>query len=699
MTTTQPPSEAAPAGIRPTLRGYQQAAIDTISDLYDGGHHRATLVLPCGTGKTLTASTLTATADRLLVLVPTIALATQTAHHLSKVRPLQRLVLVCSPASRGETKQDPPDPRPLADSAAAGASGGTGGSLGPAEDSDDLTTPRDLAAKIGATLTTDPDTIAEHLASPGPVTLVATYASHAAVAEATNNANTTWDYLVCDEAHHTAGLAHKTWASVLDPAVLPASKRLFLTATPRELATDPTAVDETGEPIQVASMSNPGLYGPLIQPITLRDAINDGYLSDYRIAVVTVTEDEIASLVSPDGELLDDQGVDGLALTDPDTGVRHHLDPHTVATQIALLRYAAENPEVSTALVFHNRIAASRAWERGFDTITRLAQYTGVATPQAGATCHHLDGSSNHLHRDQVLTSLAATPPRTLNVVSNCRVLSEGVDVPALDAVVFAQPRTSAPDIVQAVGRCLRPHPAGRARRAVIVVPVLAPSDSKLSVEALTATTGYATVWQVLTALAHEDIALYRQLAWMRTNPTRPAPPGEEPMVEFSNPALITPELADQWRLRILNRTTSGWAVFATKMANQFAKDGNQYPRRGLRLADGYPIGERAHQIRRLHQDGRIHPQIVRFVEDTVPGWAWDPTPAKSSQRTWHEWARLLDHYVTHTGSTLVPQHALITDPRTGVRAPIGAWLHRQRQRWDRLTPDQQQHLTTTLNR
>lgn len=346
-------------------------------------------------------------------------------------------------------------------------------------------------------------------------------------------------------------------------------------------------------------------------------------------------------------------------------------------------------------MVFTNRVAASRQWADSWAAITHVLPERH--RPRGATGCTHLDGTMAPGQRRAALDTLTGVPDGDLRLVSNCRVLAEGVDVPALDAVVFAQPRTSHPDIVQIVGRALRPHPTGPDRKALVVVPVLVDDDDYgPDVEAPIATRGFLPVWQVLTALAHEDTALYDSLARARAD----VDTGRDPVDALSDIDHLDLDLsafphdaAANIGLRVLRSTTTPWATLVARLRDHVHAGGDTHPRAGYHLRDGYPLGQRVRAARAAHAAGRLHPAVTRMFQQ-VPGWDWEqPSPGKT-RRAFEDYITLLRHHVTTTGVPAVRPYEATTSP-DGDRVPIGAWLHRQRRR--DLTPEQEQQLVDVL--
>lgn len=618
------------------LRDYQRDAVEQVQRAWSDGHTAATVVLPCGTGKTAVAVAATAGVSQVVVLVPTNALLEQTAAVWERSCPQMAQLWVTSAR---------PDP----------ASG------------DDLPAPPEA--------TTDVDVIADRLGQPRPVVVCATYASAGKVAAGCAQAGVTVGVVIADEAHRTAGEAGQQWHQSTQQ--IPTRRRLFLTATPREVTADERNRDPiTGELVPVVSMDDPAIYGPRFTSLSLRQAIANRWLSDYRIAVVAVTPDDLPAPTAG-GEVVTDTGQ---IITDIDAA----------AAQVALLRYAATHPDVNSVLAFHNRVADSAAWVDQLDSVVHVLSPADRPAGTVNAT--HIDGTMTGTVRAEALERLAHVPSGSLHVVSNCRVLSEGVDVPALDAVLFAQPRTSAPDIIQIVGRALRLHPTSRRRKATIIIPVFVDTGDRSTVETVIARTNFYRAWQVLTALAYEDHALYATLARLAANlpPTTPQP-GEEDAVEVEIDTSALPAgWADQFGLRLLNRTVNPWEVLAVHYRDHINAGGSPVPGTEFTRHD-YPLGRRLSEIRSLYRAGKLpDPVVARFEE--LPAWTWTPRTAR--RRSFDQWVELCAAHVAHTGmSTIAPyEKRTLSD---GTVATVGAWLHKQRHA--RLTREQRDQLTAAV--
>lgn len=625
------------------LRDYQQRALEHLEGLYASGHPRATLVLPCGTGKTIVAAHLVATLHHkrrslTVMLVPTVDLLSQTIDRIATSISAATFLAVCS--NQALSVDDMPIP----------------------------TTEVAEAHALGEPVTTDPEAVADVLRSSRHLVVVATYASVGVVIEAVTNTARTVDLLICDEAHRTAGFTSKAWGKPLDNTLLPAHRRLFMTATTR-IVTAPESLPEDADPTdwQVVSMDSVADYGPHVAPLSFRDAINQGYLSDYRIAVVAVTDTDVYRQM---GRAHSGGG---------------HFDARTAAAQVAILNYAQRHQYLRSILAFHSSIAASKQWSRELRQVADHGAYDLDA-----ANVVHVDGESAPAQRTRARNVLADSD--ALGVVSNCKLFAEGVDVPALDAVLFAGPRTSSPDIVQIVGRAMRPHPGGKDRKALIILPVIDNVDDASPIDVKVARSTHLAAWQVLTTLAEDDeVANYALVQWRSytENPEETLPVNTVAI----DTSLIPDTAADSFRLRLVRRTTSHYILTAHKLTEFFSRTGHANPPAAYVTADGYPLGQRIRHTRVADSEGRLPPRI-RAMFDAVPGWRWTAA-SRTLRRTPDEWIDLIETHVQQTGIRTVHAWEKTKDDH-GQHAKIGDWLHNLHRH--KLTTEQRTRLAQVVN-
>jgi predicted helicase len=486
-------------------RPHQTEAITKATEAFETVD-RGKLIMACGTGKTFTslrlAERVTPGNARILFLAPSISLVAQTLREWTAeaLAPIHAFV-VCSDTKVGR-------------------------------DEEDLRT-HDLAYPA----TTDAHKIALHagkLSTDRRTVVFSTYQSIQVVADAQKQGLGEFDLIVCDEAHRTTGLTlpgedPSDFSKVHHNHIVKARKRLYMTATPRIYADkSKDKAEETSAALY--SMDDPEIYGPEFYRLGFGKAVDKDLLSEYKVLIVAVEEDKMAALANLynfDGEKAIDtrfatkiigswKGLSkrGLMLVDDD------------GQQEA----ATEDPApMRRAVAFSRSIKDSKQTTDVFGKLVDLYLEKHVDDGGAGMVgCHldHVDGTMNALKRQGALEWLKANPGEgQCRILSNARCLSEGIDVPALDAVVFFDTRESIVDIVQSVGRVMRK--AEGKRYGYIILPVGIPSSKVKDYNSyIDSDPQFKGIWKVIKALrAHDeslvDEAEFRRKIKVITDPAR----------------------------------------------------------------------------------------------------------------------------------------------------------------------------------
>ena len=492
--------DAAPA-LKPkkALRPHQIKAVGVVTDQLALAE-RGKLIMACGTGKTFTslkiAEAMAGRGGRVLFLVPSLSLLSQTLTEWTQESavPLHSFA-VCSDSDVGKKRK---------------------------KDDDVVQT---FAHELRYPATTNAGRLAEEIARRHDAAhmsvVFATYHSIEVVSRAQNKFDLPpFDIVICDEAHRTTGVTfgdddESHFVQVHDAAFIHAAKRLYMTATPRIYADSAKALAEK-ENAALCSMDDPTKYGETLHTITFSEAVAQGLLVDYKVIVLAIEESHVNRrlqelLKNEDNQIKVDDAArivgcwkalskQGLTLD----GLEE--DPAAMRRAVAFCQVIETQHKGKTHKVSSKNIAAM------FQDVVQSYQQTAdeeekAQFPEAFAlTCEaeHVDGGMNASQKEEKLNWLKEeTPADICRVLSNVRCLSEGVDVPALDAVLFLSPRNSQVDVVQSVGRVMRNAPGKK--RGYVVLPVVIPAGMEPH-EALDNNNTYRVVWQVLQALrSHDD--------------------------------------------------------------------------------------------------------------------------------------------------------------------------------------------------
>ncbi|MGN6553761.1 MAG: restriction endonuclease, partial [Verrucomicrobiota bacterium] len=473
-------------------RDDQKAAIADVTKGFTAAD-RGKLIMACGTGKTFTALKIAeklAPNGHVLFLVPSLSLLSQTLREWTaeSVRPIHSLA-VCSDSNIGKRNLKGDD------------------------DKGDITTydlafPATTSARQIVGQYQAIQRMAERKKSAAQMTVVfSTYQSIQAVSDAQKAGLPEFNLIICDEAHRTTGVTlsgedESHFVKVHDANFIKAKKRLYMTATPRVYG-DEAKVKAGQADAELCSMDDVSLFGEEFHRLGFGEAVSKNLLSDYKVLVLAVDEKYVNKAFQR--QIADKNNEidlnDAVRITGCWNGLAKRFDQAT-ATAADL---QGDVLHMRRAVAFSRSIKDSKAFVEKFAQI--IAAYRETH-PDAENLLHcdldHVDGTFDALKRNARLDWLKAkTPENTCRILSNARCLSEGVDVPALDAVLFLNPRKSIIDVVQSVGRVMR-RAEGK-KYGYIILPIGIPADVPAE-EALKDNEKYKVVWQVLQALrAHDD--------------------------------------------------------------------------------------------------------------------------------------------------------------------------------------------------
>ncbi|MGW5353381.1 Helicase associated domain protein [Streptomyces sp. NPDC004031] len=572
-----------------TLRPYQAEAVDAIhAGLADGG--RGQLHAACGAGKTLMAIT---AADRILpgdgliaVFVPSLALVAQFISDWRTFSTVDSVLAVCS---------------------------------------DDTVTDSSFHVDdVPADVTTSPQAITAWLTNArGRRLLVSTYISAYRVGEALHAIGATVDLAVFDEAHHLAGRQDFVTRRIVTDQAMPCRRRLFMTATPR---VEDARTESTG----LMSMDDPAVFGPVLYRYPWVRAIQDGYLDDYRIVVMGITEQQIMDLLADEEhEYVDRAGAPDL---------------RTLAAQ-AVIGKAAAQYGLRRIIAFCTRLDVAREFASTMgSTIRRLPP---ADRPDGVLHAQRISGDMRHTQRQAALDRLRQPPEGGWTVLTNVRCLTEGLDVPAVDAVAFTHPKRSQVDIIQAVGRALR-RSGGKQGTATIVVPIVVP-DSTEEVGDLEPG-DFRVLWQVVRALRAHDDTLGIELDAQRSHETSSNPqlPGR---ITIELPAGSSDTMLRQLRALVVKQTTSSW-WHGYGWAREFAQQHGH-----LRVPithvteDGTQLGVWIQNARQHRRKGWLRPDRVVALDSI--GMVWD---VRTTGSMWTRFVAELAAFKKTHGHAAVPQ-------------------------------------------
>ncbi|MFD9566063.1 Helicase associated domain protein [Streptomyces sp. NPDC059994] len=702
-----PSTTSSRTSVRRVLRQDQQAAVDSAVRHLKKPGTRGHMVSACGTGKTLIALRTAEALDaaHLLIAVPSLDLIGQWAA-----------------AARADGRREPL----MAVSSLRAER-------------------HPLLAGAGAVSTNSGEYLAYWLTRHKKATVFVTLDSLPRIEESLRSSFTAplFDLLIVDEAHRTAGSWDKQWTMIHDNARIRAERRLYLTATPYEWEAprlteapgtrpQPKRTAATAPPWEapslIASMDQVQTFGPRLHTYSHATAIEDGVLADYQLLVPTITDTDLRTI-----------------LTDPDlqTGFGPSAR-RTTALHLGVLKAMREH-DLHDVIVFFQQVADAADFARQIGHTLRTLPDSERPDWAGDLIVQSVNGTHTAKQRHQILTRFA-TAERA--VLTNAQVLGEGVDLPAVDAVVFADRTASVRRIVQALGRALRKPPTTATKTASLVIPAYIPPSADPT-DLLG--TPFEALWLVTAALRHHDQSIAARAP--RKNSKHRLDRDTHQLIarRFRFDFTLAPDRIAQ-AMDLLAWPADGAVLSEPRRAGLAAATRYHKEHGHLRVptnyedAYGHRLGAFITGQRTAYQQGALDTKWTAELE--ALGMVWD-----DSEAAWHD--HMADVEAFHTlhnhlaipattpgGQFLVDQRALARKGRlTPERATqltaldanwllphgpdwhrkyhllqshladghhpsilhrdlvvggakIGSWLHRQHTAWDNLDPDQRTLLT-----
>lgn len=550
-----------------TLRHHQSVALEKTTEYFANGGERGKLIMACGTGKTFTslkiAEAQAGNDGVVLFLVPSIALLGQTLREWTADadEPINAIA-ICSDreVTRDKKKNEDAETFSVVDLAVPAST--------KVNDIIKQFEYFDLSHKKGMTV------------------VFSTYQSIDVIAETQKRLESIggkyskFDLIICDEAHRTTGVTladsdESAFVKVHDNDFINSEKRLYMTATPRLYGEESKRKAQDSNAV-IASMDDESLYGKEIYRIGFGMAVEQGLLSDYKVMILTLSESDVTPevqkvLANTEQEIANMDDVSKLIGTINamskqiinDSGIVTINDPEPMRRAVAFVPTIKASRKISNTF---NEIA-----DTYHDSVPDLKQETLVKLRS-----EHVDGSMSATDRDKHMSWLKEEPAESneSRVLTNVRCLSEGVDVPSLDAVMFLSARNSQVDVVQSVGRVMRKSPGKK--YGYIIIPIVIPSDIKPE-DALNDNERFKVVWTVLNALrAHDDRfnATVNKIELNKKKPSqiligRPDPDGDGDPFNDSDESKKSLAKADQTSFHFDELQTAIYAKMVNKVGER----------------------------------------------------------------------------------------------------------------------------------
>lgn len=448
-----------------TPRDYQEPIIqDVCAGLQT--HDRGKAICACGTGKTLTSmwikERLTPHVRTTLFVVPSLALVRQTLVAWKKHCniPFSHLV-VCS----DQTINDFQDEVSI-----------------------------EASSSSNIPVTTDANQVKKFLERDGDFVVFSTYQSLDCIMSATMMLpDFSFDLAIFDEAHRTAGTSDSTMFSLgLEDQYIKIKKRLFMTATER-VVTPRVKKQAAEKDFTIFSMDDEKVYGPVFTRLDFGKAIKHKIINDYKVILSVMSNNEVKQILNE--KTISNDGISS-------------LNTDITLKQIILAK-TFRDLDVRKVITYHTTV--KQAQEFIFGSSTNLSFEVlldnTMNTDEASKFFSHVNGSMSSSERGKIFSDFKKNE---FSVLSNASCLTEGVDIPIIDAVYFVEPKSSIINIIQAIGRALRKSSDKKSEFSYIIIPTII--DDNVNNFSQIDPQKFETLHMVIQALRDQDSRLSEEI-------------------------------------------------------------------------------------------------------------------------------------------------------------------------------------------
>lgn len=608
---------------------HQELAISAVIDGFRS-NSSGQLIMACGTGKTLTSLWIKENlyAARTLVLVPSLNLLAQTLREwTASANTLFKWLCVCSDSTVVNERDA------------------------------DIWVNNTL--EMGIPVTNSIEEIHSFLTIPDNLVIFSTYQSSPLIATAFRDEKIKpFDIVFADEAHRCAGKKSETFGCILDNNLIPSRKRLYMTATPRYVS-DRIKNRSNEQDISVISMDDESVFGPVFHHFKFSQAIAQGLLSDYQLAVIVIDEISIK------------KAIDSRKLFKIKEEIE--IDAETLAIHIAVAK-AMNDYDLQRVITFHGRVGGAKLFAVNHPKI--LSWMADINSHQEIVHTDYVSGEMSSFARNSKIKKLKAISHPNRGILSNARCLSEGVDIPALDGIVFVDPRSSQVDIVQAVGRAIRK--SHNKTHGTIIIPIFIDSTKDVGNEL--DSSRFKTIWDVVKALRAHDESLSYELDQLRLklgsqNRIIDLGAALASKIILDLPSSCSPKFPDSLKTKLVEETTQSWYFWYGLLLRHIKTNGNCCIPAKYKTNEGLNLGG---WVAKQREARHTMPKERVVLLDKLSSWSWS---IKDEQ--WNLWYSRLIVYSEIFGNARPPDKYKDED---GFR--LGGWVTDQRKDRIRMPTD-----------
>ena len=546
-------------------RKHQNIAIKSVVSAFNE-NDKGKLIMACGTGKTLTSLWIKEelNAETAIVFVPSISLLRQTLRPwLLNANQEFRFITVCSDKTVDKS------------------------------DYDQL---NDKTSLLGVPTTTDPRKISKFLNLKGKKVIFSTYQSSRAIYEAQQKTNKKISLMILDEAHKLSGGESYFTENIFGNKQIKTDKQLFMTATPKIVNKGLKKIADEKE-YKTYSMDDEETFGLDFHKLSFGDAIQQKLLVDYEIIVFSILDSEVEKLIKSNKSLQSNE----------DT-----LSSYELASQIGLAS-ASKKYKIKRVISFHNRVNNAKRYASSLDKNKDL-----IFPKSKKIYSSYVSGKMSSEIREKELNNLS-NDNYDFSIVSNARCLSEGIDVPNLDAIAFIDPRHSTIDIVQAIGRAIRT--ANKKEKGYIFIPIILDKNEEIGQQL--SESSFSQIAKVLEALKAHDERLVEELKNLVIKKITYGTKSKIPNFTFEIPEKLNESFIDNIAAQLITDLNENWYLMYERLLKYYKANNTSHVNH-REIVDGVKLGKWTGRQRELYKKGLLPNDKIMLLQDSFSDWVWD---------------------------------------------------------------------------
>ena len=595
-------------------RPYQRKILKLINQGFKK-NNKGKVFLPCGTGKTLIAlwTNENIKSNLTIVFVPSISLISQTVTEWSQ-NSTQQFNFICICSDKTVVNKD------------------------------------ELNESVIDTFlpsTTNKEDIKNFLKIKGKKVIFCTYQSSLVLSKALKDNYI--DLIICDEAHRCAGMHDSFYTIPLKDKYFKSKFKIFFTAT-KKIYSDKIKKSFKANNLISYDMESE-VFGNLFYEMKFSEAIKMKLLSDYDVVILGFKDPKNLKLFSERKLVKLDK--------------KNKTDVGTLTAHLSIIK-SIKKYSLRKVITFHSKVENAKSFALDFPKICSWLPEKDLLDIRIWSK--HINGMQKSHVREDLLQILGGRKMNEFSMITNARCLSEGIDVPSVNGIVYVEPKQSHIDIIQSVGRAIRKNNNNKKSKIIIPINISNSNDPDIEFQ----NTSYEKVWNVLKALKSHDDDLKEEIDDFRSNLGQKKTNIKFKKIIFDLPEEINKSFVDSFKVKLIKQTSDNFYEFVTEVKNYEKKNGDCcVPQKYM--SNNIKVGKLVAYYRGKGSKKRLSAEKYSTL-DNINGWVWNEIDAR-----WYNFFNLAKDYLNKNNLDNVKQDVVYKGYN------IGSWISKQRDLYNKI--------------